>query len=517
MNLFNKLINYFTRDYTNNDKFHHSKLGFLRLFFERNNKIRNTNNALGTVFRNSKWSDLKIANIKQSLVTTWSRKFIIFILLILLLTCLGNTYIISLYETFWQSSHFVSDCRDRLNSALAALAVAIHNMWTRLQINKPANQPHFYNIITPSQTHTTGRSAVKTQNILNNSKATTSPNFVDTALALTTTTNTLVDISTSNSTFEFKNSSLSKTNTWLLDMTTSYPNINSLHNAQVLKDSLLISDSWNAGKIQKNLNGTDLAMLETVLLPITFNNLNAKELLNTAKEDRWFLHNSLLNENFILNTNSYTQTKRLLGSNIINSSLASKNIWASSKISNLSTLKELKNLSALQNNIGSSNLSSTWTYTHNFLNPDLVNFEHFETSRMWLVKKFFITQQLKNNTVYSTRLFNNSKGNLSDIPLLSTEFMTWPLSVSQDIHLNWTTLNIKKFINSTPNTFPSNLKNDIILLSSKNIDLLSNNSNNFLLQLTMSTLSSTQKLNYYSLVVNNEIENDSVILRFNHK
>ena len=43
----------------------------LRLLFERNTKFKSTFAKLGNVFRNSKWNDLKVQNVKVSLINSW--------------------------------------------------------------------------------------------------------------------------------------------------------------------------------------------------------------------------------------------------------------------------------------------------------------------------------------------------------------------------------------------------------------------------------------------------------------
>ena len=54
--------------YMNNNKLKNYPNSILKLFFERNNKNVSTFSKLGNVFRNSKWSDLKIHNIKSSFI-----------------------------------------------------------------------------------------------------------------------------------------------------------------------------------------------------------------------------------------------------------------------------------------------------------------------------------------------------------------------------------------------------------------------------------------------------------------
>lgn len=66
-----RLTNFFASIYSNNSKYNSSYLLYLRLLFERNTKFKSSFAKLGNVFRNSKWNDLKVQNVKVSLVRSW--------------------------------------------------------------------------------------------------------------------------------------------------------------------------------------------------------------------------------------------------------------------------------------------------------------------------------------------------------------------------------------------------------------------------------------------------------------
>ena len=61
----NRLFKYFLSEYSNNSKFNYSLYGYLRIFFERNNKFNFSFLKLGNIFKNTKWTDFKIQNIKN--------------------------------------------------------------------------------------------------------------------------------------------------------------------------------------------------------------------------------------------------------------------------------------------------------------------------------------------------------------------------------------------------------------------------------------------------------------------
>ena len=87
-----RLTNFFASAYTNNSKYNSSYLVNLRLLFERNNKLKSTFDKLGNTFRNSKWNDFKVQNIKTSLIKSWFTSFLlVFLSLLLVFSFFGYT------------------------------------------------------------------------------------------------------------------------------------------------------------------------------------------------------------------------------------------------------------------------------------------------------------------------------------------------------------------------------------------------------------------------------------------
>lgn len=64
MSSLNKLICFFSTKYYNNLKYNNRMLSATRIFFERTTKFTQTVSSLGNVYRNSKWTDLSVQNIK---------------------------------------------------------------------------------------------------------------------------------------------------------------------------------------------------------------------------------------------------------------------------------------------------------------------------------------------------------------------------------------------------------------------------------------------------------------------
>ena len=85
MKSFQRLIHFFSSKYYNNLKFNNKMLATTRIFFERTTKTSHSLQALGNVYRNSKWSDLNVFNIKESSLKQFRSMFLLLITLIFVL------------------------------------------------------------------------------------------------------------------------------------------------------------------------------------------------------------------------------------------------------------------------------------------------------------------------------------------------------------------------------------------------------------------------------------------------
>ena len=88
MGYFEKTLNKITSSFFNNSKLKNNALQSLRLLFERNNKFYDSVSNIGNVFRNSKWSDLKVQNIKSSFIGPKASRSVIVTLVVLIVTCI---------------------------------------------------------------------------------------------------------------------------------------------------------------------------------------------------------------------------------------------------------------------------------------------------------------------------------------------------------------------------------------------------------------------------------------------
>lgn len=147
------------------------------------------------------------------------------------------------------------------------------------------------------------------------------------------------------------------------------------------------------------INNNVLQALNNQQFGIVLNNLNIYNNLNQAKQDRWLLKNSLLSNSSTVDLNAFTQTKKLIGMNLFESTSTSRNIWNSSKMTQLTQTEELQKLSLFQNFLGFSktDFSSNTLSLLSESSSGLQGFNWFETSSLWTTKKFFFTNQLKFN------------------------------------------------------------------------------------------------------------------------
>lgn len=74
------LINFFSTKFYNNLKYSNSFIFLTRIFFERTTKYTTTVSNLGNVYRNSKWTDLRVLNIKGNFLSQFFKNFVIFFL-----------------------------------------------------------------------------------------------------------------------------------------------------------------------------------------------------------------------------------------------------------------------------------------------------------------------------------------------------------------------------------------------------------------------------------------------------
>lgn len=445
MRYFDKLTNFFASAYTNSPKHNSNFLSYLRIFFERNNKYKSTFARLGNVFRNSKWSDLKIQNIKTPLISNWlSWALGLFLVSVLLLSFFGKS---TASQTFINIP-FLTDSFDVVFYVWANFINFVSLTWMQIWLTLVAlkfsilqlmgfNNNYMYKAFNTSSVVSPTHVVSSTTNY-KPFKLSPSSFYDSESLTLV---HRLSKVNRSlgllNGRDDFV-SNLSKNHNPLLNkMYSLMPDVvSTLSSSKVRFQIQEVNSSALAYTLNTstdvNWSGLDTGMLQSINnlsdpkfftldtntlqalnnqeFGVILNNLNVYTNLTQAKQDRWLLRNSLLSNSSTVDLNAFTQTKKLIGINLFESAQTSKNIWNSSKMTQLTQTEELQKLSLFRNFLGFSNENSLPTNltSLNEVSSGLQGFNWFETSSLWTTKKYFFTNQLKSNTINLTTIPNKS-------------------------------------------------------------------------------------------------------------
>ena len=420
----NKILVYFNSSYTNSTRYNHSTSSWLKIIFERNNKYKSSLSNLGNVFRNSKWTDFKVQNIKESLIKDWvlvSTGIFIFIFVYCtllglwrgdsviryipfidwlievitelwvpftnyidyLIVCTGSYYF---YLIFKVRSRFFNNQNIFLNEVLLKPKTL-----TTTSINEFNNNQQNLNIKSVYVNNTSKVDINKALNLVNSTLSFSSLSTEDIN----------ININSSYTTSFIKDT---HTKVWFITLQNSK---NIANNAISFKcnelayvlignntDLKLVLNPYSTSQIQKNIQ----------LIP---NNLNIVNQLSLAKQDRWFLKNSILSDSLIKSTANFTSSKKLITSELLTSK-PSNNVWLSSKIGNLSSVEAHK-FAQILNKINTSLSNSTVNLQLHNLNNSEINF--FEDSRLFFTKRFFFSNELKNNFWESQNILSKNQTN----------------------------------------------------------------------------------------------------------
>jgi hypothetical protein len=509
---FDKLLNFFSSSYSNNARFHHSTLGYLKIFFERNNKIKSTFAVLGNVFRNSKWSDLKVQNIKTSFIKSWSSYFIVILFVLSLCFSFFGVYASS---TILPQIPFFGDIYEILcftwthaEDFLKSLLLLVFSTWSYLKTlllqGVKTKQNYVYESLSSSNkpslavsTKTSGAWSLSKDGVANGvpievmyklSNASKSMRNTDSA----TITNLYLSSTYANG---------FNTSKYLNYSSGQSTNVSELLTIANIEYSYTTT-SLNSEFVQQfDTESANLNKVGIYNSALAITNLNTQDALKSSKQDRWLVRNSLLSENLVLNSSAFTQSKKLLGVNFLNSEAASKNVWNSTKINSLDSTSGTTFISNLQELFSNQPLHNDNLAQLNATDPNLVNFNFFENSRMWLVKKYFFTNQLKNNLTRSS--VTSTTINITDVMNTNTLNFTLFLNLhnqnlkSQLSFLTLFTEPLRQVNSSTPINGAYNF-----YVSAGDLDVLKSNNLSFLNKLTHST--STAGLNYYTTLASTD-------------
>jgi hypothetical protein len=396
------MINFFTTQYYDNIKYNNYTASLLKIFFERANKVTSNISTLGNVYRNSKWSDLKIQNIKVLHI----RSFVFTLLSFLSLTIFVffvYRFDSAIVSTLTASLVWVwSYITDLLSYSLAAFFLAFYNLYSWFS---------FRSSLVFSKLFANNNTSISNVNV----KVLTAP--VTNTISTNLSPNSISSISADNSAslaahymFKLKFFMDTPSYTALLSPTSGSlitlsgnpvslflntnssikPSTNSTFCLTELESSFLSSldglISHSASKTSLSQNKLSSFHSNPSLFSSLYSSVNSS--LATAKQYRWLIRSMPISESMSISNSAFTQSKTLIDNAVWTSNLSTLNVWASSKGQNTdltSTLKTL-NTTALNTKVHMSN----------------INF--FEDSRSFLLKKSYYSMQPQ----YSTSILSTS-------------------------------------------------------------------------------------------------------------
>ena len=492
----NKVLSYFSSAYVNSTRYNHSTSGWLQIIFERNNKYKSTVANLGTVFKNSKWTDFKSQNIKESLIKDWvfiaaTLLFIFFSYCILLgllrsdsllrsiplvnklievitelwlpftnyvdyiFACLGSYYVYALFEF---RKKFLSNQVSLLNSCLVT-----NEQSKNLLPSTSTTLFHVKNSKSTSGKVTVLHAVNNLNNNLNLSQASVEDfNF------------TVTDSGALSLIKDFK------TKVWFVTLKNNLSLPDAPHHNPCESPYTLIAGD-EVLRLTLNPYTTSQLQKDVQFIP---SNLNIMSQLSLAKQDRWFLKNSLLGDSLTKSTSNFTQAKKLITSSSFANS-TSNNVWLSSKAGSLNSAEALNFATALNRSV-SPNAVDLNTLSFNNINNSQINF--FEDSRFFFTKRYFFLNQLKSNFWESQ---NIQTSNLT--PSTSPTTTQIPLIYKKSLLLNLDGLVTANYLSSHQAELADYSKNDITL-SLTNNTMLDSSSTNFINKLTTISTDTTSNV-----------------------
>lgn len=523
MRFHEKLTNFFASAYSNNSKYNSSYLVYLRILFERNSKFKATFDKLGNVFRNSKWNDLKVQNIKVSLINSWffsALSFILFILFVFSFFGYTNNqqtfFLPAFVSEIWGLIFFIlSQISNTLTLFLLKLGFFLLSckiyLYRMLGFNSNFIFESFVNTSTSPQKLTIDKKklTISSTNYSFTSKTSYSSELIEVTHSLSNAIRALRKLKDSKTFDNFLLSLQQKQHLnieFLIKDVLDFGNNESLSWKPrfIVANVLSYKPDFNFGHKTLNLNLNKLNEINKNTLSHTLSNLNIYTNLNQSKQNRWLLKNSLLSNNISSNLFHFTQAKTLVGNSLYNSSNSSENIWNSSKFSQLSKINELNNLAFFKNN--SLNNSSSLNNSNLILLPNIsssiANFNLFEESQFWNSKKYFFTNQLKSNIIQ----LSNS-GNLSN--QLNTNYIEnksklYTLLNQQNQILNYqVSPYYLSCVNTTKITPSDSLEfNPVLVYSMSDSDHLNFTNASFLITLTTTNTLNNLPIHALSTIVN---------------
>ena len=356
---------------------------FLKIFFERNNKIDNTVSSFGNVFRNSKWSNLQTQNIKKLFMKQWLGFFMVMLIVtVLTFTYTGTASSVSYLSFFYIKqtlNELITNCYYLIGCVLYQIYTYINTLFITNQERTALSTSRKSDLILPPSNPITPSSM--TSNVLVN----TNLFFLQKTLVLFNHIhNSEVSTNGNPSVLNLTANFTSQVNLLSTSLAKNYVSTNSRYTVSEMPYTL--STDLNPSFTNSLTFGTTLQELYTkegdvsndpVLTETVTHSLN-----NIAKQQRWLTRNFWSSQNFVSNSNKLTEAKNFIQNPLLSHSSTDTNIWLSNKLSGLETEK-------------TSNAFSQLTPNYHLLSV----FNFFDTSRFFLNQRYSFLNQLQNQFI----------------------------------------------------------------------------------------------------------------------
>ena len=295
---------------------------YLKIFFERSNKLNNTVSSFGNVFKNSKWSDFQTQNIKKSFSKEWFLLALVVIIPVVLFWYFKSLPLVQLLILVHVTKQVLCDLVYDFYYLLIYLSFTQLQWWQSSPYSQGDKKKLDCNASYSIPTVTFSSPAL-TNNIYSKTKLTfTSNNFLQLTHNITTPLSKGTNSSYSNifSTLSGKDSIFN-------------PYLNTLNSSNyVLSTKLnpLFNTSHNFTPTHNYAAKNFLHKNPYLSTYLT------DQLLRSTKQYRWLTKNFLNTSHLNSNSHKITQSKSLLTNNEFDLTKAHKNLWVSNTIDNLS-------------------------------------------------------------------------------------------------------------------------------------------------------------------------------------
>ena len=412
-----------------------------RLLIERDSKQRRVMSNFGLTFRNSKWASYTQNNLNSRLGSTWRANTPVTVVLlfstftIILMQTLTNTgvteytFIGSLLDSIVEAS--LTSVEHFAIVFFITSSTLINTLYTKTftMLFNTESKPNNSNTINPTLDYV--RSSKEVSKLLFTAKLK--------SLNTASTSQTMSNIfAPQEVTLEILNTSLTahqlyKAVGYCTDTNLQPNTVTKLCNKPLLlTKSSLLANRWSLSTLNNEAVSRNVSTCTGLY---SMNNYSFRQLtklstsqpelrnlstlysnyINIARTDRWLYRYSMLHRKSLRKAHDLTLAKRLTSLGFFSESLASNNLWASIFIENTSNLQStLSNLyTSLYGNIWQGNTLGYHNESSTNSNP-LTSLEFFETSYFWVLKRFYVTNNLNTHTT-SSNIQPNMTTNLTKL------------------------------------------------------------------------------------------------------